>query len=1119
MKRVLEKEVLLKQLDWLIEIYNNEEDSLQHNTLELRKWFETFYFELSKDFKESFGAFYNRFKHCNEFYNIESSLVAELDGIRIFLNKVVHGKIEELTSHQIDTLCYFFYQLYKLFSQEEEEDKEFESTLSKIELYHFTKITKSPHKQVSELTISVEGFDHYRQDNGLFKSEITGFDLHSEELVTILVWDLRDHDNFKDYYRYGRKIGSIGKLLWKGCTVAFYNIKQNSNNSKLFFSQNNTNIVIEPDFLIDASTIANCFQNNAAFHKIALFSLFDRVDISIPIVIGNFVNQMLDKLIATKQTDFQKLFRESVHSSVLTSLSLGIPNLLSIMNTIKQSHYPNLLKLCDRIKDYGVTTEPTFFSPYYGLFGRLDGLIEGESDDPNRRSIFELKSGSMPRHNVWINHAVQVYVYDMLLKSNFGENRTGSSMIFYSSDEKGALRVVTPAPFMEQHILMVRNCIVSEYKALAEGKLDILVYLSEIDLERLPKFSRAKMQVIRDCVGELTPLEASYFANYLSFLFREVWAIKTGIYTQSKDRSSTNLGFSSLWRDPLIAKEENQRVLTGLIFHSQAENELIFTRTKQKATLSLRANDRVILYSQEKDNLSQVLKCTIKAIETDLLYLQPRNAEIKEDLFSPTSEWIIQTDSSDANLFGLIASLGEFVQSPQQNKDLLLGIEEPKTNPEFSYQEADEYLNPIIQKALAAKDYFLLQGPPGTGKTSSFLMKCVSHLYNNSSERIMILSFTNRAIDEVCFKLNQNNLPYLRIGSLHNDEIYSLKELTSAHDKLQNIANELNTIRIFCSTVTSYHANKNSLHTLISFDTLFIDEASQLLEPELIGITKNFSRFILIGDQNQLPAISIQADEYQQCNDQALNSIAIHNFKQSLFERLFTNAVNKGWEHAYHTLTFHYRMHEDIADLVNANYENKLEAKIARQSSQEFLASYKDLTNPIIKLILSKSRCIFIDVPDMQSSKVSKLEAQVVAKLLHLISANFAPNLTKESLGVICNWRSQINLIKEFTEDIACQELITIDTVERYQGSERDIIIYPLTVNYHHQLELLQSLSPNRRVDRKLNVALSRPKEQIIIIGNANLLNALPQYASLLARIRDSYLYISFNQAQELFLN
>jgi DNA replication ATP-dependent helicase Dna2 len=412
-----------------------------------------------------------------------------------------------------------------------------------------------------------------------------------------------------------------------------------------------------------------------------------------------------------------------------------------------------------------------------------------------------------------------------------------------------------------------------------------------------------------------------------------------------------------------------------------------------------------------------------------------------------------------------------------------------------------------------------LQGPPGTGKTSSFLLKCISYLNRKSSETVLILAFTNRAIDEVCLKLNQTELEYIRLGTNNNNSISTLTKLCNKEAKLQDISEQINSHRIFCSTVASYHAHREALHNIISFDTLFIDEASQLIEPELIGITKNFKRFILIGDQNQLPAISIQSESNQKCNDNDLNKLNIKSYRQSLFERLFTNAQTKGWNHAYHTLTYHYRMHKNIAELINLNYNNQLKTKIERQNSDYFFQNYATSNNPIVKNILTKSRCIFIDIPDKSSSKVSKLEAKVVVNLLTAITDCWQDRFNPDTVGVICNWRSQINLIKEFTSEKMSNKELTIDTVERYQGSERDIIIYSLTVNYHHQLELLQSLTPNRKVDRKLNVALSRSKEQIIIVGNALVLSSLPQYATLIDLIKSSFLYISFNQAKELLLN
>lgn len=1117
MIRVLNRNRINFYFDWIEDIYDNEAGANSLQVLKLRNLIESFYEEISSDFKESFPNLYSRFTYTNEYYSIESDLQANLNGVRIFLNKVIHNEIRQFSDKRVKSCFYYVYHLILHFT--DQRLRSLETEFQAIDIESFTKIKKSSHHQISSLSIVVESFELIQQEDKTYKSQVMGYENESEDLVKILVWDLKNTQNSKDKYLYGKKIGSIAKLLWKGCNLSFYNIKQNSNDNLVYFTQSNTKIILEPDFLLDATSIAKCFQSNSAYHKIAVISLFDKVGITLPIVIGNFVNQMLDRMIAGENEDFTGIFKECVHSSILTSLSLGVKNLLDIMNAIKQNHYPNLRNLCERIKDIRITTEPTFYSPQSGLFGRLDGLLEGETDDPNRRSIFELKSGSLPKYGVWINHAVQVHIYDMLLSSLYGANRTGSSMIFYSQDKQGQLRNVAPAPYMEQHILMVRNCIISEFRSLAEGTLDIVKYFQDIELTRIPKFSLERFQLIQTAIVNLSQEEKSYFSNYLSFLFREIWATKTGAYTSRTGINPARKGISSLWNSTLIEKQDNPRILTHLNFSKQEDNILFFTRPQEDKTLSLREGDRVILYLYDDKILSQVLKCTLISLDSQTIRLSPKNAEINQSLFESQDNWIIEADSSDANLFGLMTSLSEFFQSAKNNRDLLLGKIKPRIKSDFTYQDADAYLNPIIQKALSAQDYFLLQGPPGTGKTSSFLLKCVSFLKQNTSEKVLILAFTNRAIDEVCLKLNQAQLPYLRLGSNNDESIASLGNLCQNSDKLQEIAKQVGSHRIFCSTVASYHAHRQALHSIIAFDTLFIDEASQLLEPELIGITINFQRFILIGDQNQLPAISIQSEDNQVCYDQTLNHLNIHSFRQSLFERLFANAQTKAWTHAYHTLSYHYRMHQDIAELVNINYDNQLKTKTERQSTGDFFRNYSQSSDPLIKNILAKNRCIFIDIPDKTSSKISPLEANLVQKLLSSIMRCFSDSFTANTVGVICNWRSQINLIRNKTADMLKNKDLTIDTVERYQGSERDIIIYSLTVNYHHQLDLLQSLTSNRKVDRKLNVALSRSKEQIIIVGNASVLSSLPQYATLIDKIKRSFLYIGFNQAKELLSN
>jgi DNA replication ATP-dependent helicase Dna2 len=94
------------------------------------------------------------------------------------------------------------------------------------------------------------------------------------------------------------------------------------------------------------------------------------------------------------------------------------------------------------------------------------------------------------------------------------------------------------------------------------------------------------------------------------------------------------------------------------------------------------------------------------------------------------------------------------------------------------------------------------------------------------------------------------------------------------------------------------------------------------------------------------------------------------------------------------------------------------------------------------------------------------------------------------SIGIITPYRAQIALIRKCMEVIPDKysKLITVDTVERYQGGARDIIIISFCINRANQLDSLVSMS-QEGIDRKLNVALTRAKEQIILIGNKNLLS------------------------------
>ena len=145
------------------------------------------------------------------------------------------------------------------------------------------------------------------------------------------------------------------------------------------------------------------------------------------------------------------------------------------------------------------------------------------------------------------------------------------------------------------------------------------------------------------------------------------------------------------------------------------------------------------------------------------------------------------------------------------------------------------------------------------------------------------------------------------------------------------------------------------------------------------------------------------------------------------------------------------------------------------------------------------------------SAKVNHSEAAIVTHLVAHIYAEHKEYFDENrTLGVITPYRSQIALIKKEIETLGIPLLnrILIDTVERFQGSERDVIIYSFCINYPYQLKFLSNMTEEEGVliDRKLNVALTRARKQLFITGVPSLLKRNPLYENLLKLInKDSF--------------
>jgi hypothetical protein len=445
--------------------------------------------------------------------------------------------------------------------------------------------------------------------------------------------------------------------------------------------------------------------------------------------------------------------------------------------------------------------------------------------------------------------------------------------------------------------------------------------------------------------------------------------------------------------------------------------------------------------------------------------------------------------------------LSAFMEAHQERKDLLLGKRLPQFEGMVS-PSVDDFER-VASKALSAKDYFLLVGPPGTGKTSRALRRMVEKFYAQPDTQILLLAYTNRAVDEICSSLN-NIVPgihYIRVGSeLSCDERFRerlIENVLAPFNNRREVRTCLSACRVYVGTVASV-SSKPELFKLKRFDVAIVDEATQILEPQLLWIlsAKSFDgqqavgKFVLIGDHKQLPAVVLQNKESSEVFPEELRAIGLYNLKDSLFERLYRYHLQEDGSPAIDMLCRQGRMHPGVAFFPNtAFYGGRLEpVGLPHQ--------LEDIVSPVLFVPSERDE-------GSMSGKTNVHEARMVADWAERVWQESADSFdVHRTLGIITPYRSQIALIRKELQSKGIPALldVSVDTVERYQGSERDVIIYSFCVNHRYQLKFLPNLTEENGVliDRKLNVALTRARKRTIMIGVPELLKMNDIYSRLI---------------------
>ena len=542
-------------------------------------------------------------------------------------------------------------------------------------------------------------------------------------------------------------------------------------------------------------------------------------------------------------------------------------------------------------------------------------------------------------------------------------------------------------------------------------------------------------------------------------------------------------------------------------------------------------------------------KGVLQEIHSDEIVVHLTDGQQNADIFEMNLPYAIEHGTSDASTGGSIRNLHQFICAPKEKRDLLLGQRAPQRDASLTLtRHYDDVLDDIILRAKQAQDYFLLVGPPGTGKTSRALKFMVEEALNDGTgmpaaesiasggktaqqpaSSILLMSYTNRAVDEICEMLVDSGIPFLRLGSEYScDERfrpYLIEKAISDCPKLEAIKQYIIGTRVIVGT-TSMMTSKPFIFSLKHFKLAIIDESSQILEPNLIGLLSAVDKFILIGDYKQLPAVVQQSEQdsgIPTINDSQkggvidmsiLQDICLTNCRNSLFERLIHWEDHEERSEFIGILRRQGRMHPEIAEFPNRMFyrREKLEP-VPCPHQLETELSYTLPSEDALDDLLKEHRMIFLPSkfckePNV-SDKINANEAAIVVDLLHRIHRFYGERFdAKKTVGVIVPYRNQIAMVRKGIEKLGIPELekISIDTVERYQGSQRDVIIYSFTIQNIWQLDFLAGNSfveDGAIIDRKLNVAITRARKQMIMTGNPEILRNNQIFSELMNYVKE----------------
>ncbi len=843
-------------------------------------------------------------------------------------------------------------------------------------------------------------------------------------------------------------------------------------------------VVLEPDFLVDVTDIRSWVQCPRMYY----LNKLSGIPLNYPVVKGTVVHEVFGDLL--RGVDLEDSIDDRVAEAGLELGLLGMErdevadevrrNAAAIEGWLSQGRLSAADDDGATGSDAGTTTlgdwddagddaadwdggpdetewrsEYTLISPTFGVKGRADALRRGQP--------VELKTGKNLKREPRFQDKVQAACYALLLRERGVEVDTGTLLYTKNTaldrgEESGDL---SPAKefsvgkgFLDFVVRQRNEIAATEYDMSvptgyeADAKCE---YCFEQDTcmvvsGRLDQESKAGQ------IGQALPEEER---TYFEETYRAL----------EEERRETHAEYRKLWEQTAGERAADDRALIDLTPVSQepiGDGRWRLTARKESDAVSkLREGD--VALASDGDPASG---------HAELGRIQKLGDEVVVETDEPVELRRLDVYPSELSVSRMHTAVHDFVlKGDPERKDVLFGRRDPAfADGTEAFIDNNDAQNAAVNRAVNAEDFALVHGPPGTGKTYT-IARIVQELVDRGN-RVLLSAFTNRAVDNALEALREQGIEdsvapkarrdgggeaagVLRVGTETGvrGDMQDLRLVTRGEPN--DRAATLNTAPVVAATTSSCGSRTMREQ---EFDVAVVDEASQLTEPGTLAAVNLADRFVLVGDHEQLPPV-VRAE---------------NRLQESLFQRLIEDHPDAGV-----MLDRQYRMSQRIQAFSSREfYDGKLRPatpEVAGQTLADLGVDTADLPPE-----LGDGVC-FVDPDGRREGNANPVEADRVAEV---VDAYVAAGVDPDDIGVIAPFRAQVAEIGRRTD-------VTVDTVDRFQGSSKEVIV----VSFVATGDLS---SPIFEDTRRVNVALTRAKKALCLVGDADALASEPFYARML---------------------